>query len=105
MPVRFLQLFRWGTLNGLKSVEIIFPLSCSYFKFLRQTAVKESFELLRCFTFGGNYTSKWLFGSSVSHVFGQKGFWIVWLILAAEINDKRDLGSTADFFSDFAVFL
>ena len=39
LPVRFLQLFCWGTLNGLKSVESIFPLSRSYFIFLRQTAV------------------------------------------------------------------
>ena len=39
LPVRFLQLFCWGTLNGLKSVESIFPLSRSYFIFLRQTGV------------------------------------------------------------------
>ena len=46
LPVRFLQLFCWGTLNGLKSVESIFPLSRSYFIFLRVTAVPN--DLLQC---------------------------------------------------------
>ena len=46
LPVRFLQLFCWGTLNGLKSVESIFPLSRSYFIFLRQTGVGTDFSFL-----------------------------------------------------------
>ena len=45
MPVRFLQLFCWCTLNGLRSVKIIFPLSCSYFKVLGETAVGHDFVI------------------------------------------------------------